>query len=241
MKCMNKEILTKTLLTLLLCFNTASASAPSDRQMTPEEIMQIEEDRIALAPKEILESSHLNPKASVYSDDEYYLDRIHKLAYIFPQNVINAGQKIELCDQSRWFVNSVQRYVVCNWVQTDTIFIKPKSSCFSMYPYVLYNRTTLEAVEVQFCDIPKYYGAFRQRIAKIDYYSRTVQLDDPENTVWQISFGDYAFNQWQIGDFIIVGVNNDWRIANFPHIMINASIPGAPYSESEFFGYGINL
>jgi hypothetical protein len=224
-----------SVLTLMVCLNSVAISATEDR-IPMEELFEIEDQRLSQTPRNIIEQAL--PQLS-YDNDNQYLDRIQKLAYTFPIGVINNGQKVRLVDDSNWFVNSVQQSQVCNWAQSDTIFIKPKSSCFSRYAYVLHNRTTHEAVEVNFVNMPLYYGAYRQKIAKIDYYSRVIQLDDLENTVWEISFGDSNFNYWKQGDYIIVGVNNDWRIANYPHILINASIKNAPYCESNFYGYGL--
>lgn len=236
MKLISMTVLKKAVLIFIFCMSSMGAVSATENRLSMTEILEIEDQRLSQTPVDIIEKAM--PKLGYQSDDQY-LDRIHKLAYTFPIGVINNGQRIRLVDGSDWFVNSSQRYQVNNWAQSDTIFIKPKSSCFSMYPYVLNNRTTREAVEVQFSDMPLYYGAYRQKIAKIDPYNRVVQLDDPENTVWEISFSDSGFNYWKVGDFVIVGVNNEWRIANYPHILINASITNGPYCEGSFFGYGL--
>lgn len=237
MKLESMPLLKKTILTLAICMSSIGVNAsPVTDRLTTSEMLEIEEHRLSHTPKHVIEQSMV--KAS-YSNDDQYLDRIHKLAYTFPVGIINGGQTVELVDQSKWYVNAVQRRQVCGWVQSDTIFIKPKSSCFSMYPYILYNRTTHEAVEVQFVDMPQYYGIYRQRIAKIDYYNRIVQFDDSERTVWKVSLSDTGFNYWKEGDYIVVGVNNDWRLAEHPHILINTSIAKAPYCEAIFYGYDI--
>lgn len=223
-----------TLLWTLMVSMTAFGTV--EERLTSEQIMEIEEQRLSYMPKDLIEQA--TPKLSYYNDDQY-LDRIHKLAYTFPYALIDEGVKIDLIDGSRWYVNPVQRDMLWNWSQSHTIFIKPKSSCFSMYPYVLYNRTTRQAVEVQFINMPYEYGPYRQRIAKIDPYNRIVQLDDYERTVWQISYSDTGFNHWKVGDFVIVGVNNDWRIATHPHILINTSMISTPYCEGSFYGYGL--
>lgn len=217
----------------ILCIFTLSAT---EDRLTKDELFEMEEQRLSQTPDEIIKKAM--PKLDYY-DDDLFLDRIQKLAYTFPIGVINNGQMVRLVDDSDWNVHYLQRNQVSNWVQSDTIFIKPTASCFSNYPYVLYNRTTREVVEVRFNSMPQYYSAFRQRIVKIDPYNRIIQLDDPENTVWEISFSDGNFNRWKLGDFVIVGVNNDWRIARYPHILVNTSITGAPYCEGNFYGYGL--
>lgn len=226
----------KTILAFAVCMSSIGILAASTDRLTPAEILQIEEQRLSLTPTNIIEQSMFKAR---YDNDDQYLDRIQKLAYTFPVGVINGGEMVELVDQSKWYVNSVQRHQVRGWVQSDTIFIKPKSSCFSMYPYVLHNRTMGQAVEVQFVDMPQYYGVYRQKIAKIDFYNRIIQLDDAERSVWKINFADSGFNSWTVGDYIVVGVNNDWRVADHPHILINTSITNAPYCEASFYGYGL--
>ncbi len=177
MKLISMSAFNKAVLTAMFCLNSIGAVAATEDRISTSELFEIEDQRLSQTPRDIIEKAM--PKLH-YDNDDQYLDRIHKLAYTFPIGVINNGQKVRLVDDSDWFVNSVQRYQVSNWAQSDTIFIKPKSSCFSMYPYILHNRTTHEAVEVQFSNMPLYYGAYRQKIAKIDPYNRIIQLDDAE-------------------------------------------------------------
>ena len=119
----------------------------------------------------------------------------------------------------------------------DIIFIKPRSSCFSRYNYVLYNFTSGEAVEAAFISMPRTYHYNKQQITKIDYYNGYIYLNDPNNTVWQVALSDNSYKSWQVGDFIIVGVNNNWRINSYPHILINCSITNGPYCEANLLLY----
>jgi len=229
-------ILKNSIFSLLICISSALTASVADDRFSANDIFKIEEQRLSETPKEILEQCI--PKLN-YNKDDAYLNRIQKLAYTFAVATINGGQKLKLLDESVWVINPVQRYQIRDWVQSHALFIKPNASCFSRYPYVLYNRETYQAVEAQFVEMPHDYNYYRQQIEKIDSYNRIIQLDDADKTIWQISFSDSGFNHWAEGDFIIVGVNNDWRIATYPHILINTSIKQAPYSEASFAGYAL--
>lgn len=218
-----------TLLCLLLCLATASS-------VQAKSVEHDQENSRKEKYKEVL--SRLGTLPCMRSlTDPFGLDRIHELAYYAPQAIINNGQIVELFDSSKWYVNALQRHSVRAWVQSDIIFIKPNASCFSMYDYILYNQTTNEAVEVNFAGLPKQYQVFTQRIVKIDPYQGWIQLDDPQGTVWEIKYID---NRWRVGDYLMVGVNNDWRTSSYPHILINASIGGAPYYPASFYGYALD-
>ncbi len=236
MKLKYSSLLEKAIYSFIICMSTFSIISAGENRISTADILKIEEQRLSEIPKNVIEQ--LIPKMS-YSNDASYLNRINKLAYTFAVTSIDAGQKLQLIDESIWAINPVQRYQTKKWTQEHTIFIKPNASCFSRYPYVLYNRDTSEAVEVQFVSMPTTFNFYRQKISKIDPVNHVVELDDAERTVWQISLSDTGFNYWSEGDYIIVGVNNDWRIANNPHILINTSITQAPYCEAEFIGNGL--
>ncbi len=57
------------------------------------------------------------------------------------------GDGIVLQDDSKWLVHPSQRIIVLSWVQNDDLFLKPQPQ-FSSYQYILYNRTTQQAIEV---------------------------------------------------------------------------------------------
>jgi len=236
MKISYPTLLRKSIYSLLICIGALSSLGASESRMSLDDLLKIDEQRLSETPAEIIEQSVPNLS---YSNDDLFLDRIQTLAYTFPYGIINNGQKLQLIDESIWAINSVQSYRVRNWVQAQTVFIKPNASCFSRYNYVLYNRDTREAVEAQFVSMPENLNFYRQRIEKLDPYNRVIQLDDAERTVWAISMAETGFGFWSVGDYIIVGVNNDWRIAKYPHILINASISQGPYCEATFKGYGL--
>jgi hypothetical protein len=203
--------------------------------LTPLELTHIEEQRFKEIPPEVQSFMQYGGRNSIDFNDEQHLHRIHNDAYYSPTAISGNADVIQLNDGSHWAVHPYQRDTVRYWVQTDLIFIKPKSSCFSSYAYVLQNRSTHEAIEVNLIGSPHPASSATRWIINIEPYKKLVQLND--NTIWQINQNDYAFRKWHIGQQILVGVNNHWRIAQFPHILINTGLYGTPYSEAEFIGY----
>jgi len=215
----------------------AAAAPEKEEQLTPSEEMQIEERRLLQVPAEIRQGmpSISQLVKSVVINDDPYLYLLHPYAYYHPVAVSLSGDTVQLHDNSMWSVHPYQRHLVQGWAQSHDIFIKPKSSCFSMYKYVLHNRSTQQAVEVNWLGTSIEVNAYTHWIVNIDFYNRIIQLND--NSVWQIDPSDYAFDKWQIGHRLLVGVNNHWRVATFPHILINSSLYGAPYSEAACVAY----
>lgn len=201
-------------------------------QLNQSELMLIAEKRLEEMPKELKPLLQYIEKTDFY--DEEYLYRVHNDAYYAPDAISMAGDVIQLHDGSRWAVHPYQRKAVLYWVQSDLIFIKPNASWFSTYSYVLQNRTTQEAIEVNLIGLPLSLTATRW-VVNIDPYQRLIQLND--NTIWQIDAKDYAFSKWKVGHCILIGVNNYWRMAKCPHILINTHLYNAPYSEAEFIGF----
>lgn len=173
-----------------------------------------------------------------YNPDDAYLYRIHNDAYYHLFAYSALGDVVQLHDDSKWSVHPSQWYTVLGWVQSDDIFIKPRSSCFSSYRYVLHNRTLQQSVEVNLINPPLSMGSATFYIVNIEPYLRLVQLSD--NTVWQIDHRDWNFYEWRIGQRVLVGVDNYWRTATLPHILINVDMYKEPYSSANFYGYGIN-
>lgn len=172
-----------------------------------------------------------------YNPDDAYLYRLHDDAYYHIVAFSDNGDVVQLHDGSKWAVHPSQCYTALYWTQSDAIFIKPRSSCFSSYNYVLQNYTTQEAVEVNLISQPLPMGAYTFHIVNIEPYSRLIQLND--NTVWQVDASDRNFPYWQIGQRLLIGVNNYWRTAPLPNIMINVDLYGEPYSQADFYGYPV--
>jgi hypothetical protein len=215
--------------TVLMCSSTLSLFA---------------EDEMAISELPTNSNSHfanfaqnLWGQQTGYTSDDAYLYRIHNSAYYHLVAFSDNGDVIQLHDASKWAVHPSHCTKVLYWVQSDDIFIKPKSSCFSSYKYVLHNRTTNEAVEVNLNKEPLPMGEYTFRIVNIEPYNRLIHLSD--NTIWQIDAYDSNFPYWQIGQRVLVGVNNNWRDAVHPHILINADMYKEPYSQADFYGYPV--
>ena len=219
--------------TTVSCISTAFVAA-TDEIPFPE-VIPVEKPDLQ-APCEELAEVLPFIRALGY-DDEAYLQRIHKDAYYHLLAFSDTGEIVQLHDTSKWFVHPSQRHIVLKWFQSDELFIKPCSSCFSSYQYVLYNRKSQEAVEVNLKSSPLPMVAHSFRIVNIEPYNRLVQLSD--NTIWQIDSQDYHFAYWQIGQRVLVGVNNGWRAAPLPHILINVDLQKEPYSQADFYGYPV--
>ncbi len=162
------------------------------------------------------------------------LNRLHPDAYYHFATYSATGDMIQLHDASTWFIHPQQRHIVLSWKLHDDIFIKRTASCFSYYKYVLYNRMTKEAVEANLksptpnspnppMGIPVF------RIINIDMHNRLIQLND--NSFWFINPNSYDFSRWQIGQRLLVGVNNQWRSNDYPHLFINVDRYGEPHVE----------
>lgn len=195
-------------------------------------------DVAPLKEEELTESVSVLPlHAAFYYPDDAYLYRIHNDAYYHLVAFSDTGDVVQLHDASTWAVHPSQRNTVLHWAQSDNIFIKPYSSCFSYYKYVLYNLSLQQAVEVNLIGYPLPMGEATFTIINIEPYSRLVQLSD--NTIWQIDLNDSNFPYWQIGQRVLVGVNNNWKKATLPHILINVDMYKEPYSQADFYGYPI--
>lgn len=215
-----------------LCIGTAYIYA-TDELPFPE-VLPVEKTEVSA--EELTETLPWDQTLG-YNQDDAYLYRIHKDAYYHLVACSDNGNVIQLHDASKWSVQYNQRYTVLKWVQNDDLFIKPSSSCFSPYRYVLYNRNLQQAVEINLIKPPLLMGAFTFRIVNIEPYARLVQLSD--NTIWQIDPQDFNFPYWQIGQRVLIGVNNNWRSSPLPHIIINVDIYKEPYSQSDFYGYPV--
>lgn len=218
----------------LLCFGSNAIFA-NDNEETPfPEVVCVEQGDHS--SDQVNEQMPLMESMSYYNNDSYYLQRIHNDGYYHLVAFSDTGDVVQLHDASKWQIERSGRQKVLYWVQSDDIFIKPCVACFSSNRYVLHNRTTNQAVEAQLINPPLPMGAYTFRIVNIQPYERLVLLSD--NTVWQVG-PDSNFSQWKIGQRLLVGVNNKWRTASYPHILINVDMNYEPYSQASFYGYPV--
>lgn len=228
MNCISTRRFLLSLLTIFLC--SAGASLSGNEEGDFPRVIPVEEEISTNLIDYFAESIGGNL-------DDAYLYRIHNDAYYHLVTYTDDGDTVQLQDASRWAVHGSQRNIVLYWVQSDDIFIKPKSSCFSSHHFVLHNRTLNQAVEVNLVSPPLPLGAATLRILNIEPFQRLVHLSD--NTVWQIDAQDTNFPYWQRGQRLMVGVDNEWRTAPLPHILINVDMRKEPYSSANFYGYGV--
>ena len=217
----------------LLCFGSNAIFANETEETPFPEVVRVEQEQNSIdeenEPMPLTEAL-----GNKYNNDGYYLQRIHNDGYYHLVAFSDTGDVVQLHDASKWQVERSGRQKVLYWVQSDDIFIKPCIACFSWNRYVLHNRTTNQAVEVQLINPPLPMGANTFRIVNIQPYERLVLLSD--NTVWQVG-PDANFSKWQIGQRVLVGVNNKWRTATYPQILINVDMSYEPFSPASFYGY----
>jgi hypothetical protein len=217
----------------LLCIGSNAIFAnENEEEASFPEVVRIEQKENE--NDQVNEPMPLSEVIGNYNNDGYYLQRIHNDGYYHLVAYSDTGDVVQLHDASKWQIARSGRQQVLYWVQSDDIFIKPCISWFSSNRYVLHNRTTNQAVEAQLINPPLPMGAYTFRIVNIQPYERLVLLSD--NTVWQVG-PDSNFSQWKIGQRLLVGVNNKWRTATYPHILINVDMPYEPYSQAIFYGY----
>lgn len=220
-----------TVFSTLLCLGSPAVFAEDHEEKIISEDVVVDEKESVL--EEVTNS--LTQVIGKYPfDDSYYLQRIHHDGYYHLVGWMGAdGSTAVLHDGSEWSIEPKGRQKVLYWVQSDEIFIKPCISWFSSYRYVLHNRTQNHVVEANLKTPPVPAGAYTFLITNIEPYQRLITLSD--NTVWQLN-PDVKLYHWQIGQRIFVGVNNKWREAACPHILINVDLYGQPFSPATYYG-----
>lgn len=218
----------------IICMGSDGLFANGNEEIPFPEVMPIVHEKNQ--SEAFIEMSVLKDAIQNFNNDNYYLQRIHADGYYHLLAFSDMGDVIQMHDASKWQIERSGRQKVLYWVQNDEIFIKPCISWFSFNKYVLHNRTINQTVEATLIHPPLPMGIDTFRIVNIQPYDRLVLLSD--NTVWQVDT-DSHFPKWRIGQRLIVGVNNYWRTATHPHILINVDISGEPYSPATFYGYPV--
>lgn len=208
------------------------------RGLSPIEEVDIQEQRLGDKPLEMVgqmsyDSMLRQLYPSYYDVDKPYLYRIHPYAYFSPFSVTGPADYVKLQDGTVWYVKPSHRYIVKSWAQDHQLFIKPNVSCFSSYRYVLYNKTTNQVVEVDYikAEEPIYYDTVHL-IGSISIDDEYGILTLNDGTSFKVNPKDHFFADWWIGDRILIGVNNHWRNALYPHVLINASLKNTVYCEA---------
>jgi hypothetical protein len=129
------------------------------------------------------------------------------------------GEFVTLNDGITYKVTSSDRNRVLNWNLYDMILILP-SSWFSNYDYSLVNIATGAHVDVEIVQ-PGPETLFQgYYILDIDYDNRRICLND--GSIWSMCrFDTSALKRWNPGDWITIGVNDDWLQRWNQNILIN--------------------
>jgi len=225
-------------LAALLCISfftvgamNADADDKSREPLTPVEENKIEEERLSHYPEELLQSNGYFSNREDFKDSQY-LSLVHPNADHYVVGISDRGDLIQLNDESEWAIGLFSRGIVKEWKSDHPLYIKPKSTWFSSYNYVIQNRKTNQSIDANLISVPLFAVPNTFEIVALDPTLRLVQLNDA--TVWQINEADYAFKKWKVGDRLLVGVNNYWRMGAFVHILINTTYYNNPYCEANF-------
>jgi hypothetical protein len=210
-----------------------------DEQLSPLEISQLQEEQLEEFPEEVKAMLMYLQADKVDFSDQHLLHLMHKSAKRFPSAVM--GDLIRLDDASTWTIHPDYIKHVSSWEQKDVIFIKPNANAsFSIYSYVLQNRTKHQEAEVKFSHIDQYFDVFndnRRCIDKINYDEAKIVLRDSGmgKAIWQISPSDYTIlSTYETNYRVIVGVNTNWRMDQYPNILINLYLN--KHVEAKFMG-----
>jgi hypothetical protein len=134
----------------------------------------------------------------------------------YPSTHATYGENITFNDGSRWAVHPYSRYIILAWNASDVVFIKPNTSWFSSYRYILSNQSTGDQVEVNLIGASNYL-----QLVSIDFYNGILFLSD--GSMWPMNTYDYStYSNWHSYDRIIIGLNSYNRSPYYTYIIINA-------------------
>ncbi len=153
----------------------------------------------------------------------YYSPSHHRLAALAITG--SNTYQIDLEDGSGWQIHDNDREVVSNWRVNDPLIITQNHRWFSSYKYRILNKSDGTEVETNLKVGPLKGGVHTRYIRSIDYSHREISLTD--GTHWEISTYDmYRFNNWQVGDGVILGTNSGWD-SKKEALLINFSLNNA--------------
>jgi len=217
----------------LFSIGALNANVEARKPLTSFEQHKIDEERLSHFPEELLQNNGFFSGTEDFKDYRY-LDFVHPDVNMYLTGCSDYGDLIQFHDGSEWSVGFFSRGIVKEWASNDLLYIKPKNSWFSYYNYVIQNRTTNESIDVNLVSVPLFPVVYTLEIVNLDPTLKVVQLSD--GTLWQINKTDYAFKYWKLGDRLIVGVNNYWRMDSYVHILINTTYYNNPYCEANYIG-----
>lgn len=189
-----------------------------------EDLQEDMENQKLSAVKSILESKESRLKASVANlkplKASLYVTT-HQGVYHNPLSVGVLGESVTLEDGSVWSVSSDDTYKTLNWLTSDLIVVSPNHAWFSVYDYVITNQNTGVSVKANLILGPIVDAVYRHWVVAIDYLWDRVWLED--GSIWTL-FDSSISKQWQVGDTVIIGVNDGWFSTSYPNILINVNM-----------------
>jgi len=235
MKNKNAKFFAGCLLTLLM--TTALLSAQESQPVVnEEERVQIGSRSLSLENQSLmLQQRQDEQKKESLAKADHETTQVSSMAYYSPYacHIVNTvaayGDSLELEDGSWWKVASGDTQIAASWGAFDPytrmgkpeVLIYPNTSWFSSYTYKIVNKNGT-SIKANLSVGPIAFGEFTHWITGIDYYSGAVYLENGSR--WNISGTDgFVFNNWQVNDTIIVGVNDSW-FSSYDFILINVNM-----------------
>jgi hypothetical protein len=135
---------------------------------------------------------------------------------------VNPNERyVQLGDESRWKIPEEDLYVLRRWAPGQFVVITPDSGWFSDYNYHLTNQSRGEYVRANLLRGPTHTSGFSHHISGMDQNNKKKSIMLDKKTCWSISEEHFhVIKGWEVGDAIIVGVNNAW-FTNYDTILIN--------------------
>jgi hypothetical protein len=123
------------------------------------------------------------------------------------------GETLITTDETVWQIAPSSTNIILGWPENSTITISP-SKWYSKYDYYLTNSATQECACAKLSQGPfLQYAIF---VSQIYHYTHSLTLSN--GTVWLIA-GDPNFDSWQVGQAVLLGVNDTWF--GRPNMIIN--------------------
>lgn len=135
--------------------------------------------------------------------------------------VINFSEAIELEDGSNWKLAPPDAHQTLSWSKGDLVAITPNYNWFFYqdYQFCITNQKNGSSIHANLALAPASYGPYTHWVTGLDRFSGHLFTED--GTHWIAAPDDWdILGQWDINDFIIVGLNDGWTSC-YDHILIN--------------------
>jgi hypothetical protein len=189
-----------------------------------KERFQLQKSREKDAKKRQEELRHQGLRQPVKFIEKYFSSElaafisVHTVSEIFLKD-----KSLEIENSAGFGIRDEDFHLVTKWNPQKTfIKISPNHLWFSAYTYTITNLQTQESVKANLLRGPFENSPFNRTIAHINYDERLVVLDNglsfqPSKNAKELK----EFYQWQVGNLIIVGVNDSLFSWGYNNILIN--------------------